>query len=240
MATPEKIFPSQFTEKTTPTTWDVFPIADNADWDKLKWVNYSVIETGQTASTNHIANTSNPHSVTKAQVWLWSVVNADTTTTANITDSTNKRFMSDAQETNLNNQSNTNTWDETTATIKTKLWAATTSTDGYLTSTDRNTFNDKQAALWYTAENTANKKTSLTDNSDTYYPSQKAVKTAVDAKVTWPATATDNAIPVYDWVTGKLVKDSIIIHTASTQKIGLTNYSMEYDSTATSLVFNVF
>ena len=31
-------------------------------------------------------------------------------------------------------------------------------------------------------ENAANKKTSLTDNSDTYYPSQKAVKTAVDAK----------------------------------------------------------
>ena len=31
-------------------------------------------------------------------------------------------------------------------------------------------------------ENVANKKTSLTDNSDTYYPTQKAVKTAVDAK----------------------------------------------------------
>ena len=30
-------------------------------------------------------------------------------------------------------------------------------------------------------ENAANKKTSLTDNSDTYYPTQKAVKTA-DAK----------------------------------------------------------
>jgi hypothetical protein len=31
-------------------------------------------------------------------------------------------------------------------------------------------------------EDSANKKTDLTDNSDTYYPSQKAVKTAVDAK----------------------------------------------------------
>lgn len=39
-----------------------------------------------------------------------------------------------------------------------------------------------QAALGFTPENVANKKTSLTDNSDTYYPSQKAVKTAVDAK----------------------------------------------------------
>ena len=37
-------------------------------------------------------------------------------------------------------------------------------------------------ALGFTAENVANKKTDLTDNSDTYYPSQKAVKTAVDAK----------------------------------------------------------
>jgi hypothetical protein len=35
-----------------------------------------------------------------------------------------------------------------------------------------------------TYEKVANKKTDLTDNSDTYYPSQKAVKTAVDAKAT--------------------------------------------------------
>lgn len=34
-----------------------------------------------------------------------------------------------------------------------------------------------------TYEKSANKKTSLSDNSDTYYPSQKAVKTAVDLKV---------------------------------------------------------
>jgi hypothetical protein len=32
-------------------------------------------------------------------------------------------------------------------------------------------------------ENVSNKKTTLTDNSDTFYPSQKAVKTAVDLKV---------------------------------------------------------
>jgi hypothetical protein len=41
----------------------------------------------------------------------------------------------------------------------------------------------KQNSLGYTPENVANKKTTLTDNSDTYYPTQKAVKTAVDAKV---------------------------------------------------------
>lgn len=40
----------------------------------------------------------------------------------------------------------------------------------------------KEDALGYTAENVANKKTNLVDNSDNYYPTQKAVKTAVDAK----------------------------------------------------------
>jgi hypothetical protein len=37
-------------------------------------------------------------------------------------------------------------------------------------------------ALGYTPENVENKKTTLADDSDTFYPSQKAVKTAVDAK----------------------------------------------------------
>ena len=39
-------------------------------------------------------------------------------------------------------------------------------------------------------EKTANKKTNLTDNSDTYYPTQKAVKTAVDAKADKVSTTT--------------------------------------------------
>lgn len=67
----------------------------------------------------HIANTSNPHSVTKAQVGLTNVVDADTTTTANITDSSNKRFVTDAQLTVIGNTSGTNTGDQsqTTAAI---------------------------------------------------------------------------------------------------------------------------
>lgn len=48
-------------------------------------------------------------------------------------------FTSDITGTN----SGTNTGDETTATIKTKLGAAATGADGYLTSTDWNTFNNK-------------------------------------------------------------------------------------------------
>lgn len=49
----------------------------------------------------------------KGDVGLGNVVNADTTTTANITDSTNKRFITDAQQTVLGNTSGTNTGDQT-------------------------------------------------------------------------------------------------------------------------------
>lgn len=45
------------------------------------------------------------------------------------------------------NLSGTNTGDETTITIKTKLGAATALADGYLTSTDWSTFNSKEPAL---------------------------------------------------------------------------------------------
>jgi hypothetical protein len=47
----------------------------------------------------------------------------------------------------LNNTSNTNSGDETTATIKTKLGAASSGVDGYLAGSDWTTFNSKQAAL---------------------------------------------------------------------------------------------
>jgi hypothetical protein len=62
---------------------------------------------------SHIASTSNPHGVDKADVGLSNVVNADTTTTANITDSSNKRFVTDAEKTVIGNTSGTNTGDKT-------------------------------------------------------------------------------------------------------------------------------
>ncbi len=53
------------------------------------------------------------------------------------------------------NLSGTNTGDETGATIKTKLGAASSTTDGYLTQTDWNTFNNKASAtnFWSTTGN---------------------------------------------------------------------------------------
>lgn len=53
-------------------------------------------------------------SLTKSDVGLGNVVNVDTTTTANITDSSNKRFITDAQQTVLGNTSGTNTGDQLT------------------------------------------------------------------------------------------------------------------------------
>jgi len=59
--------------------------------------------------------------------------------------------------------------------------AATTALNGYLTSTDWNTFNGKQTALGFTPEDVGNKDTSTSLGvSDTKYPSQNAVKSYVD------------------------------------------------------------
>jgi len=68
MATPEKVFPTQFTEKTTPIAGDKIPVADGEDTGKLKWIDYEIIADIESASETHIARTDNPHTVTKAQV----------------------------------------------------------------------------------------------------------------------------------------------------------------------------
>jgi hypothetical protein len=55
------------------------------------------IEVVQDDLDGHKSNYLNPHNTNKTQVGLGNVVNIDTTTTANITDSSNKRFVTDAQ-----------------------------------------------------------------------------------------------------------------------------------------------
>jgi hypothetical protein len=80
-------------------------------------------------------------------------------TTADIADSTNKRYVTDAQATVIGNTSGTNTGDNATNTQYSGLAAS------------------KQDVLGFTPENVANKSTTLdTDQaSDTKYPSVKAV-----------------------------------------------------------------
>lgn len=74
--------------------------------------------------TTHTCNNTNPHSVTKAQVGLSNVVNVDTTTTANITDSADKRFMSDVNKSVLDGITKT-TIGELSTTILSTEWTGT-------------------------------------------------------------------------------------------------------------------
>ncbi len=71
---------------------------------------------GKTAYDHSQLTSGNPHNVTKSDVGLSNVVNSDTTTTANITDSSNKRFVTDAQLTAIDNAATKNlTLDRKTA-----------------------------------------------------------------------------------------------------------------------------
>ena len=74
--------------------------------------------------TTHTTNTSNPHAVTKTQIGLSNVVDVDTTTTTNITDSTDKRFITDAAKDKLTATTKT-IIAEITDTIETLNWSAT-------------------------------------------------------------------------------------------------------------------
>jgi len=74
--------------------------------------------------------------------------NKNSDTSDAITEWSTNLFLTTAERTKLSNTSGTNTGDETKATIQSKLWAASSSASGYLTSTDWNTFNNK---LWTSA-----------------------------------------------------------------------------------------
>jgi hypothetical protein len=90
-------------------------------------------------------------------------------------------------------------------------------------------------------EKTSNKKTNLTDNSDTFYPTQKAVKTAVDAKFNTPTGTTAQYLrgdgttatfPTIPSVTG------LVPYTGATQDVDLGEYELksgqiEFDQTPT-------
>jgi len=74
----------------------------------------------------HIGSTSNPHSVTATQIGLGNVANVNTTTTANISDSTNKRFVTDVNLTTIAATTGTNTGDQNLSAyaVKTELASA--------------------------------------------------------------------------------------------------------------------
>lgn len=73
----------------------------------------------------------------------------------------------------------------------------------------------KQDNLGFTPEDVSNKKTSLADNSDTFYPTQKAVKTAVDAKQDAGSYATLDGVETLSNKTLSSPKISSIINTGT-------------------------
>lgn len=102
-----------------------------------------------TAASTYVAKNAPITGATKTKITYNTdglITSGADATTADIADSPDRRYITDAQQTVLNNTSNTNSGDETTTTIKTKLGTASTGADGYLTSTDWNTFNGKQTA----------------------------------------------------------------------------------------------
>jgi hypothetical protein len=187
---------------------DATPYEEFVDYRTTSITGTSVVLTDHQTLTNRSASDAHPiSSITDLQTTLDSKVDENVVitgatktkitydakglvtsgtdaTTADIADSLNKRYVTDANLTVIGNTSGTNTGDETQSTIKTKLGAATTSVDGYLTSTDWNTFNGKQASLGFTAENVANKENTTIDTSTTKYPTVNLLKSGLDSKFT--------------------------------------------------------
>ena len=77
------------------------PAAFYARKDTVDAHNLRMLALGNSINS-HIANTTNPHSVTKAQVGLSNVPNVDATNPANITQSSPYRFVSDAEKATWN------------------------------------------------------------------------------------------------------------------------------------------
>lgn len=131
-------------------------------WISVTWTypNFTVTNSSPdqvvalTAWTNVTISWTYPNFTISATWWSWAVDSVNWQTWAvvlyadDISDtSTTNKFTNATDIARLANTSWTNTWDETTSSIQTKLGTASTSTDWYLTSTDWNTFNNKQSAL---------------------------------------------------------------------------------------------
>lgn len=106
------------------------PIANDGDFavvgaTETVWVwssaSNAFVDSGANGAVTSINGRTGVITLTKADVGLNNVVNLDTSTTANITDSTDKRFVTDANLVVLGNTSGTNTGDETNSSIITKL-----------------------------------------------------------------------------------------------------------------------
>ena len=75
----------------------------------------------------------------------------------------------------------------------------------------------------------SNMVTSLNSADDTHYPTAKAVKDAISSSwgwdVTWPSSSVDGHLAVFDWATGKIIKDWWAIPTPTTVVDNLSSTS---------------
>jgi len=130
------------------------------------------------------------------------VTNGTGSTTADIEEVVDKRYVTDSHLVILGDTSGVNTGDETQTTIKQKLGSASISQDGYLNQTDFNIFNNKQDSLGYTPENISNKSTDTNlGTSNILYPTQNAVKTYVDTNI----SASSSIITASNLGTGEVI-----------------------------------
>lgn len=111
-------------------------------------------------------------------------------TTADIADSSNKRYVTDAELAVVSNVSGVNSGDETHTTIKTKLGAANVSVDGYLTAVDWNVFHNSAMGSWVPTYRTVNGHGLSTNVSVTAYDVGLGAVSNVDTTVTSNITDT--------------------------------------------------
>ena len=105
------------------TATDNTDIAGRLENKVIAGTNISVTKTG---TTNKILTISTLADMAKS-TYDPTNKNADAFSMWNMVETATKKILTDTERTNLGNQSNTNTWDETTATIKTKLGITTLS-----------------------------------------------------------------------------------------------------------------
>jgi len=97
---------------------------DILQWNGTAWVNKTLLGAGAVASNSSITGATKTKVTYDAKGLVTAGADA---TTADIEASTNKNYVTDAQQTVITNISGTNTGDETTSTIKTKLGVTTLS-----------------------------------------------------------------------------------------------------------------
>jgi hypothetical protein len=116
------VYGASYTDLVTGDVYISNGITSSANWQKLTLG----------GAVDSVNSKTGVVVINKTDIGLSNVVNADTTTTMNITDSFNKRFVTDANLTTIANQSGTNSGDQDLSVLVTK----TTTINGHTLSSN--------------------------------------------------------------------------------------------------------